>query len=368
MASASFPRRRRRLLVLLLVVALLNNAAPAAEAVPAVYVLGDSLADVGNNNYQLTLLRADFPPNGIDYPGRKATGRFSNGKNFADFLAEHLNLAPSPPFLAIRDCSNDGAVYANGVNFASGGAGVSSLTNMGQCISFDKQIEYYSEVHASLVKQLGYTGAQDHLARSIFAINIGSNDILDYVQQTSAAVSRARYPTHEQFIRSLLHSLIGQLQALYNLGARKFLFVGAGPIGCCPVLRLQSPSKDCDEEANELSVRYNTAVASLLHDMSARRSDMSYSFFDTFRALLPFIEQPGNYGFDEVKAACCGLGDLNAVVPCTVVSSYCADRRRYVFWDFAHPTEATVKKLLDIGLDGSAPFVYPRNIRRLIAV
>lgn len=54
--------------------------------VPAMYVFGDSLADAGNNNHLATLLRADFPHNGIDYPGRKATGRFSNGKNSADFL------------------------------------------------------------------------------------------------------------------------------------------------------------------------------------------------------------------------------------------------------------------------------------------
>jgi hypothetical protein len=60
--------------------------AAAAAPVPAIYVLGDSLADVGNNNHLPTILRADFPHNGIDFPGRKATGRFSNGKNSVDFL------------------------------------------------------------------------------------------------------------------------------------------------------------------------------------------------------------------------------------------------------------------------------------------
>ncbi|OAY68084.1 GDSL esterase/lipase [Ananas comosus] len=55
--------------------------------VPAVYVFGDSLADVGNNNHlDLSIIKADFPHNGVDYPGRKATGRFGNGKNSADFL------------------------------------------------------------------------------------------------------------------------------------------------------------------------------------------------------------------------------------------------------------------------------------------
>lgn len=65
-----------------------SGAAAPAWAVRAVYVFGDSLANVGNNHLP-TLLRADFPHNGVDYPGNKATGRFSNGKNFPDFLGKH---------------------------------------------------------------------------------------------------------------------------------------------------------------------------------------------------------------------------------------------------------------------------------------
>lgn len=58
-----------------------------AAAAPAVYVLGASMVDVGNNNYlPRSVAKADYPHNGIDYPGRKPTGRFSNGMNFADFF------------------------------------------------------------------------------------------------------------------------------------------------------------------------------------------------------------------------------------------------------------------------------------------
>jgi hypothetical protein len=64
-----------------------------AGLVPALYVLGDSQADVGNNNnLALSPLRADFPRNGIDYPEQEATGRFSNGRNFVDFLGEYTGI------------------------------------------------------------------------------------------------------------------------------------------------------------------------------------------------------------------------------------------------------------------------------------
>jgi hypothetical protein len=51
--------------------------------------MGDSLADIGNNHHLMMPIRVDFLPYGIDYTGRKATGRFSNGKNFADFVGAY---------------------------------------------------------------------------------------------------------------------------------------------------------------------------------------------------------------------------------------------------------------------------------------
>lgn len=60
-----------------------------AALVPAMYVFGDSLVDVGNNNYlNFSAAKANFYPNGIDFPTGKPTGRFCNGKNPADFLGK----------------------------------------------------------------------------------------------------------------------------------------------------------------------------------------------------------------------------------------------------------------------------------------
>lgn len=52
---------------------------------PAMFILGDSLVDPGNNNYILSLARANYPPNGLDFP-RGPTGRFSNNKTAADHI------------------------------------------------------------------------------------------------------------------------------------------------------------------------------------------------------------------------------------------------------------------------------------------
>lgn len=59
---------------------------------PVTYVFGDSMSDVGNNNYFPTsLAKSNYPWYGIDYPGREATGRFTNGKTIGDYMGESFS-------------------------------------------------------------------------------------------------------------------------------------------------------------------------------------------------------------------------------------------------------------------------------------
>jgi hypothetical protein len=73
------------------------QAADAREPLfPAAFVFGDSLVDVGNNNYvPLALAKANLPPNGIDFPTGRPTGRFCNGKTTADVLCKQFT-TPAP--------------------------------------------------------------------------------------------------------------------------------------------------------------------------------------------------------------------------------------------------------------------------------
>lgn len=341
------------------------NFCSGEGTVPAVYVFGDSLADVGNNHYLATLLRADLPHNGIDYPGGRATGRFSNGKNAVDFLAERIGVPSPPPYLSISSSSNKTNKFLDGVNFASGGAGILNSTNKGQCLSFDKQIDYYSTVHGALVQQLGSAEAQNHLSKSVFSIIIGSNDIINYAKKNN---SNKLNLTPQHFVDSLISLLRVQLKMIYNLGARKFVFIGAGPLGCCPSLRLLNHTRDCFVEANYLAALYNRGAASLLQELQSQLGDMSYSFFDTASAFLEYIQNPSAHGFSEVKAACCGSGVLNAQLACLPVSFYCSNRSDHLFWDYYHPTQTTADVIIRIALDGSQPYVYPINVRQLIAL
>lgn len=79
---------------LLLLANVLAMMAPrlCGAAVPALFIFGDSTADVGTNGFLVnSQARADFPHNGIDFPNSRATGRFSNGFNSADYIGKVHN-------------------------------------------------------------------------------------------------------------------------------------------------------------------------------------------------------------------------------------------------------------------------------------
>lgn len=325
------------------------------------FVFGDSLGDVGNNNHlPFSILKANFPHNGIDYPGRKPTGRFSNGKNTVDFIAEKINLPTSPPpYLAVRHAKPE--AFMNGVNFASGGAGVLDSTNKKHSITLDEQIEYYSKVHSQLSGKLERTGLQAYLSKSLFAVVVGSNDIFAHLKSKHAA-------NDTSIIDQMVSTHRQQLKKLYELGARKFAMIGTGPIGCTPSLREHGKSKECNEEANRLAVDFGVGVGRLMHGMSSELVDVNYTFFNTTVSLLDYIQNPREHGFVEVKAACCGLGDLKAKIACLPFSTYCSNRDHHIFWDFYHPTQIVSRMSADIIFHGSAPFTSPLNLNQLFSL
>ncbi|KAB1215178.1 hypothetical protein CJ030_MR4G025854 [Morella rubra] len=333
--------------------------------VPAMFVFGDSLVDVGNNNHlKLSLAKADFPHNGIDFPNKKPTGRFTNGKNAADFLAEKVGLPTSPPYLSLESKNNN--AFLTGVSFASGGAGIFDGTDKRyrQSIPLTKQVDYFSTVCEDLKQQQGILSAQRLLSESLIAVVIGSNDIFGYFDSSN----QSKKNTPQQYVDLMVVTLKAQLKRIYNNGARKFGIAGVGAIGCCPSQRDKNKTEECNEEMNRLSVKYNEGLAGMLKELKSELQDINYSYFNTYSVLLNFIQNPKAYGFAEVKAACCGLGNLKAKVACLPISTYCSNRTDHVFWDLFHPTEAAHRLIIDSFFDGPPQYTFPLNVRQLVKV
>ncbi|KAJ4844391.1 hypothetical protein Tsubulata_002352 [Turnera subulata] len=349
------------LAILLMTLFMFGFSSSKAQMVPALFVFGDSLVDVGNNNYlPISTAKANFPHNGVDFPNKKATGRFSNGKNAADLLAQKVGLPSSPPYLSLA--SKNASAYMTGVSFASGGAGIFNGTDqkLGQSIPLTRQVGYYEKIYQSLVQTLGPAGVQNRISKSLFMVVIGSNDIFDYPR------NKSNIP--QQYVDSMVFTLKGLLKRLHSSGARKFVFPAIGAIGCIPSERLKSQTEECNEESNSLALKYNEGLKSMLQELKSELKDIAYSYFDTYAVLQNIVQNPANNGFSEIKAACCGLGKLKAKIPCLPLSTYCPNRRDHVWWDLYHPTEATATILVDTIFDGPLQYTFPMNGRQLVAI
>jgi phospholipase/lecithinase/hemolysin len=69
-----------------------------AAALTVTIVFGDSLTEVGNNNYmQYSLAKSNYPWYGIDYVGGQATGRFTNGRTIGDIICNLIKLITIHP-------------------------------------------------------------------------------------------------------------------------------------------------------------------------------------------------------------------------------------------------------------------------------
>ncbi|XP_022151012.1 GDSL esterase/lipase At5g55050-like [Momordica charantia] len=345
---------------------LFSEAASVRVRVPAMYVFGDSLVDVGNNNFLgFSPAKANFYPNGIDFPTGKPTGRFCNGKNPADFLAEKVGLPTAPSYLSIM---NNRTKLKNGLNFASGGATIippSNHTLFKLSISFPEQVASYESVYNNvLAKELGANEAKTRASKSLFVIEIGSNDIFGYLQSSNL---RQIY-SPSRYFHLVSTNFENQLKRLYENGARKLVVIGVGAIGCTPAMRLKNMTEGCNSEINGWAFEYNQQLLSLLKRLKNELFGFHFSYFDGFSIMLTSIQTPTSFGFSEVKAACCGFGKLKAEVGCTPRASFCSNREKHLFWDKYHPTQQAHHIFSDLIFSGPQTYTFPINVQTLIAI
>ncbi|KAH9322907.1 hypothetical protein KI387_017546, partial [Taxus chinensis] len=279
---------------------------------------------------------------------------------------QKLGFPASPPaYLSLQSGGNNSTSILNGVNFASGGSGILDENSVGS-VSMNKQVEYYATVYGNLAAQLGNGEAQKLVSKSLFVVVIGSNDLFSYSKSNYKL--QAKY-SPQQYIDFLISTFKTQLQGIYNLGARRIVSVGVGPIGCSPSQRSQkSKTGDCIEEENDLARSFNAAIKSLFaSQLAPNLHGLNYAACNTYGVVSDYIQNPTVYGFKDVVNACCGAGHMNGRIACLPVVKYCSNRGEHLFWDLYHPTQIASQKLIDTFFDGSPDQISPVNVRKLIS-
>ncbi|CAI5461132.1 unnamed protein product [Closterium sp. Yama58-4] len=207
----------------------------------AIYTFGDSLSDVGNNNYSTldSFYRADFPPYGMNYI--PASGRFCDGKLVIDYLSEYFELPAAP---AAFQPGINGSAAQSGLNFASSGAGVLDTSTPDKSpfpflshavVPFTFwPIRYplcsFPAQSSSPPLAIVSMGTNDYIAFLEKGINLGRQ--IDPSQLLRLAEI---LPQSQSLVTDVVRGITDAVRTLYASGFRHFLLFDTLPIGCIPI-------------------------------------------------------------------------------------------------------------------------------------
>lgn len=201
-----------------------------AQLVPAIMTFGDSVVDVGNNNYLPTLFRADYPPYGRDFANHKATGRFCNGKLATDITAETLGFTKYPPAYLSPEASGKNLLI--GANFASAASGYDDKAALlNHAIPLYQQVEYFKEYKSKLIKIAGSKKADSIIKGAICLLSAGSSD---FVQNYYVNPLLYKVYTVDAYGSFLIDNFSTFIKQVYAVGARKIGVTSLPPTGCLP--------------------------------------------------------------------------------------------------------------------------------------
>ncbi|XP_024625919.1 GDSL esterase/lipase At5g33370 [Medicago truncatula] len=354
------------IMVVLSLVLILGVIVPKGEARRrAFFVFGDSLVDNGNNNYLLTTARADSPPYGIDYPTRKPTGRFSNGFNIPDLISQQLGTVSTLPYLSPE---LKGRKLLIGANFGSAGIGILNDTGVQfiNVVKMHTQLDYFEEYQQRLTTLIGGSRTRRLVNKALFLMTVGGNDFVNNYYLVPSSSRSRQYPL-PHYVKFLICEYRKHLQRLYDLGARRVLVTGTGPLGCAPAeLATRSTNGECSMELQRGAALYNPQLEQMLQRLNRKLGSDIFIAANTAQMHKDFVTNPTAYGFVTSKVACCGQGPYNGIGVCTTLSNLCPNRDLYVFWDPFHPSEKANRLIVEQIMSGSTRYMKPMNLSTIL--
>ncbi|VVB04034.1 unnamed protein product [Arabis nemorensis] len=304
---------------------------------PALYVIGDSLVDSGNNNHLETKVKSNFPPYGSNFEGGKPTGRFSDGKTIADYIAIYYGLPLVPAYLGLSEEQRNN--ISTGINYASASCGIFPDTGkrLGKCLSLSVQVDLFNETIEKNLKKKFKTNSElsKHLAESLFMTAIGVNDYVFFYNKTIDA---------NEFANKLLHEFMIQIKRLHKLGARNFFINNIKPLGCYPnIIAHTVPRGSCNDNLNLVISVFNAKLRRSLSHMKHKFSKTSFLYSDYFNFMLglrgPSSNQATSNLLNTTSPCCPNVYDGGLTTSCTPGSTSCKVPETHIFFDPFHPTQ-----------------------------
>lgn len=290
----------------------LSATALAQPGAPRVFIFGDSLSDAGNV-HALTgeTARAPYAPI-PSAPYAIGGHHFSNGKTWAERLAQSLN-------------DNNGAKPSREKpghygNYAHGGARARAIAGS-PVPSSGQQVDRFLA---------DFGGAP---ADALYVLQFGGNDLRD------ALVAGASDP---DAVGKIFTAAIGELMVAINRlhasGARRFLVASVPNIEHAPVVKLSGAGP----VAGFLVGVFNGHLEGMLQWQELVLADIDIRRLDLADFVNDVVADPAAFGLANVLAPC-----LSFLVE---ADAKCSDPDQYFFWDGLHPTKAAHEALANRAL------------------
>ncbi|KAE8680751.1 GDSL esterase/lipase [Hibiscus syriacus] len=198
----------------------------------SIMTFGDSVVDVGNNDYLPTIFKANYPLYGRDFADQKPTGRFCNGKLATDITgqielislelaAETLGFTSYPPAYLSPEASEEPSHW-------------SQFCFSRHAITLTQQVEYFKEYQGKLAKVAGSSKSASIIKDALYVLSAGSGDFLQnyYV---NPLLNHAYTP--DQYGSFLIEAFTTFVKNTYGLGVGKIGVTSLRPLGCIPLAR-----------------------------------------------------------------------------------------------------------------------------------
>ncbi|XP_026661185.2 GDSL esterase/lipase At1g71250-like [Phoenix dactylifera] len=315
-------------------------AADAASPATALFVLGDSSVNCGDNTFFYPLLPLNF------------SSTFCNGSHhrlLPDLIAERMGLPPVPPFYGLNGTA---AAMMRGVNFGSTPATILSGVLAGWRAGYDRfifqslsqQVRHVFETLQVLQLELGASAARRAASSALFLLSFGKDDYAALFSRGSESDRLAPKYGRRGFARLLISRLIQAIKDLYDADVRRVAVMGVGPLGCAPRIVWEGTygldGRDCVEEVNEIVAEYNANLSARLLTLNSELAGAEIVFCDVYGGMMEIIANPLIYGFKNVRDACCGVGRFGGMIGCLAQEMACTEPSSHVWWDLYSTTES----------------------------
>jgi len=332
------------------------SPAPQPQPPPsALFVLGDSLSDVGNAaalaDYVLSV-PIDPPTVGLCNPTdvfvamrrcddlfyRKS--RVSNGPVAVEQLAAQLGLPDLRPSLhLLPNLDRDGTVYAV--------ASAKARDNGDEDLT--RQVDWLLLDRAPLPSD------------AIYVVMIGGNDVIDALQ-ASAASHGAGTPPSTAIIESAVDAIGRQVERLLDFGARRVVVANVPDLAALPAVRADAHASTDEARflamAAAISETFNLTLAARLDRIEARTSSL------TPTPVIARFDLRAAWSAAQLTLAASGGNAVDACFDTELYRESAAQRvfhpdcaplaadgeprfDRFVFFDGIHPTGVTHAALGD---------------------